>query len=251
MSFIYEFAYEHSGRVIETIEANHEDDARQQFATLTGSPDFAAVIATWGAKLAVKVTAERFHDAQLIAVDEAAQRTTIALPGADVREFNAASTWHKPGQLGTLTIRTDGTFVFWAYAEQRLRRVPALDNDPVPEKDYAGRWGWRLDGAAPETYGSDAWPIFTARFFVPGREGRYVQDSTTALTLKVPEEFFELCQSRGRDAEAVLRGFIADLCELENSVALPREDRYSSNGSDEREMARDYFDRAYFPADGE
>jgi hypothetical protein len=43
----------------------------------------------------------------------------------------------------------------------------------------------------------------------------------------------------------VLRGFVADLCDLQNPVARPREDGYSSNGSDERLLAQAYFERAY------
>jgi hypothetical protein len=43
--------------------------------------------------------------------------------------------------------------------------------------------------------------------------------------------------------EIVLRGFIADLCGIINWHASPREDGYSSNGSDERRMAQDYYDR--------
>jgi hypothetical protein len=43
----------------------------------------------------------------------------------------------------------------------------------------------------------------------------------------------------------VLRGFIADLCSLHNYFRCPREDGYTSLGSDERRMAQEYFHRAY------
>ena len=43
----------------------------------------------------------------------------------------------------------------------------------------------------------------------------------------------------------MLRGFIADVCGLMNYVKLPREDGYSSHGSDERDYAEQWFDRAY------
>jgi len=43
----------------------------------------------------------------------------------------------------------------------------------------------------------------------------------------------------------VLRGFIADAASLNNYMAEPRADGYSSNGSDERMLAYDYIERAY------
>jgi len=63
------------------------------------------------------------------------------------------------------------------------------------------------------------------------------------VTLKLPDEFIELCREDGVTPETVLRGFIADLCEIMNYIDDPRADGYSSNGSDERDMARSYYDR--------
>lgn len=63
--------------------------------------------------------------------------------------------------------------------------------------------------------------------------------------LDLPPEFVDLCSTKGISVEQVLRGFIADLCGLQNYLDEPREDGYSSNGSDERHMAHDYFERAY------
>jgi hypothetical protein len=73
-----------------------------------------------------------------------------------------------------------------------------------------------------------------------------IKDSTVPLEIRIPPEFIQLCKSRGLTPEDALRGFIADLCGLQNYIAEPREDGYSSNGSDERMMAREWFDRAYF-----
>jgi hypothetical protein len=67
------------------------------------------------------------------------------------------------------------------------------------------------------------------------------------LTLTLPEEFIELCRQDGVTPETVLRGFIADLCGIMNYIAEPRADGYSSNGSDERSMARDYYERVGYP----
>lgn len=67
------------------------------------------------------------------------------------------------------------------------------------------------------------------------------------ITIDLPEEFIELCREDGIKPETVLRGFIADLCELMNWAANPREDGYSSNGSDERRLAREYYERVGYP----
>jgi hypothetical protein len=67
------------------------------------------------------------------------------------------------------------------------------------------------------------------------------------ITLELPEEFINLCQEDDTTPEAVLRGFIADLCGIMNWQSNPRPDGYSSNGSDERLMAREYYERVGYP----
>jgi hypothetical protein len=67
------------------------------------------------------------------------------------------------------------------------------------------------------------------------------------ITLELPAEFVRLCADDGVTPETVLRGFIADLAGIINWQANPREDDYCSNGSDERSMARDYYDRVGYP----
>ena len=69
----------------------------------------------------------------------------------------------------------------------------------------------------------------------------------TTITIELPPEFIELCQLDGVKPETVLRGFIADLCGIMNWAKNPRADGYSSNGSDERTMARDYYERVGYP----
>ena len=70
---------------------------------------------------------------------------------------------------------------------------------------------------------------------------------TTTVTLELPDEFLELCEADQVEPERVLRGFIADLCEIRNWASAPREDGYSSNGSDERMLARQYYERVGYP----
>ena len=68
---------------------------------------------------------------------------------------------------------------------------------------------------------------------------------TRCLTLQLPPEFVALCESDGVTPEQVLRGFIADLAGIMNWAADPRADGYSSNGSDERDHAESYIERAW------
>lgn len=134
------------------------------------------------------------------------------------------------GTVGRLRLpEGERTFAFHEYADSLLRRAPGLD-DPL-----LNRWGWRL-GARRFTLEAG---------ILPGRQGVFVQRDTEPLTLDLPREFRELCDDRGLLPETVLRGFIADLSGLCNWDICPREDRYCSNGSDERESAQAYFRCAY------
>lgn len=69
----------------------------------------------------------------------------------------------------------------------------------------------------------------------------------TRITLQLPEEFLALCREDGVEPELVLRGFIADLCELISWADDRRTDGYCSNGSDERAYARRYYERVGYP----
>lgn len=67
------------------------------------------------------------------------------------------------------------------------------------------------------------------------------------LSIELPPEFIELCRCDNVPPEVVLRGFIADLCELISWADSPRTDGYSSNGSDERRYAMEYYERVGYP----
>ena len=67
------------------------------------------------------------------------------------------------------------------------------------------------------------------------------------ITIELPKEFIALCKADEVEPEQVLRGFIADLAHIMNWANNPREDGYSSNGSDERMKAREYYDRVGYP----
>jgi hypothetical protein len=70
---------------------------------------------------------------------------------------------------------------------------------------------------------------------------------TNKLALELPAEFIDLCERDGVTPETVLKGFIADLCEIINWQSNPRADGYSSNGSDERRLADEYYNRVGYP----
>jgi len=67
------------------------------------------------------------------------------------------------------------------------------------------------------------------------------------IEIDLPDEFVEICRSDGVEPETVLRGFIADLAEIHNWANNPRSDGYDSNGSDERQLANEYYRRVGYP----
>lgn len=70
------------------------------------------------------------------------------------------------------------------------------------------------------------------------------------ITLELPEEFLNLCKRDHTTPETILRGFISDLCGATSPdfdrMGVGRTDGYGSNGSDEREMAWQYYDRCNY-----
>lgn len=123
---------------------------------------------------------------------------------------------------------------FRVYSDPSLRRVVELDR---VEGDGKARAGWVCD-ARPAG--------FTAPLdLIPGPEGRFVSDETVEVILRVPPEFVRECRRVQRTPLEVLRGFVGDAAGIQNYVNNPRADGYSSNGSDERNMAGEWLDRAY------
>ena len=70
---------------------------------------------------------------------------------------------------------------------------------------------------------------------------------TQRIILDLPDEFIALCHEDGIDPITVLRGFIADLSEIQSWASDPRGDGYASNGADERRLAREYYERVGYP----
>ena len=181
---------------------------------------------------------QRIYDATIKSIDAKGNQTVIELADGQAKAFPKATKFHQVGERGVLTIKADGEFLFWPYPDQRLRRWPEQDI-PVDEvRGYMGAWSWRLDGSDDR--------ITVRPGFIPGQGGRYIEDETDKVEIDIPPEFFGLCEARGVSVDQVLRGFIADVCGLHNFVNNPRADGFSSNGSDERMYAKQWFDRAYF-----
>ncbi len=69
-----------------------------------------------------------------------------------------------------------------------------------------------------------------------------------SIRIELPSEFTELCSRDKTTPEEVLRGFIADLCRISTFASAPqRDDGYQSNGSDERELVWQYYERVGYP----
>ena len=171
-----------------------------------------------------------FYDAVLAEIDEEAGVLVFNVAGTKHSICSSGTVWWKRGAVGHLRLPGERVpFSFYAYPDQRLRRLPTEDE---PGRNL---WGWRIDDRD-----------FAAKAgIVPGRDGLVVTQDTETLVIGIPREFIDLCAKSKLHPKTVLRGFIADLCELMNWGYCPREDEYSSNGSDERRMARLYFERAY------
>jgi hypothetical protein len=170
------------------------------------------------------------YDAVLAEIDEKAGVLVFNAAGTKHTICSSGTVWWKRGAVGHLRLPGERVpFSFYAYPDQRLRRLPTQDD---PGRNL---WGWRIDDRD-----------FAAKAgIVPGRDGLVVTLDTETLVIDIPREFIDLCAKSKLQPKTVLRGFIADLCELMNWGYCPREDEYSSNGSDERRMARLYFERAY------
>lgn len=133
-----------------------------------------------------------------------------------------------------------GACHFYAYLDQSLRRVPELDRPSRANRNNGHAQeviGWRCDGQ-PNGFRA---PVG----IIPGLGGRFVADESVAVTLRVPIEFVRECQRAQMTPEELLRSFAGDLAGIQNLIACPRADGCGSNGSDERDYADAWFQRAH------
>jgi hypothetical protein len=170
------------------------------------------------------------YDAELTRFDQQANTLVFHAAGTAHCVSTPRAPYCSLGTVGRLRLPAERSdYRFFAYPDQRLRRVPAED-DP-----HQNLWGWRIEQLH-----------FAVRAgVITGKDGMVVIQDTESAVLELPREFLDLCHAARLRPETVLQGFIADLCALMNWVNCPREDGYSSNGSDERRIAQEYFRRAY------
>lgn len=170
------------------------------------------------------------YDATLTQLDTARGILVFNVGDSTHRVSYAHANSFSPGAIGRLRLPTDGQeFAFHVYADQRLRRAPELD------QPRERRWGWRI--------GERSFTVHAG--LVPGRAGKVIRRDTQPLALDVPREFLAFCEVRGLTPDIVLRAFVADLCGLMSYFICPREDGYSSSGTDERLRAMEYFQRTW------
>lgn len=89
-------------------------------------------------------------------------------------------------------------------------------------------------------------PHHHERFLREPYERKPVMRLKKEIALQLPQEFLDLCMEHKVYPETVLKGFIADLCDIRNYVSNPRDDGYCSNGSDERMYAQQWFHRCWY-----
>jgi hypothetical protein len=173
---------------------------------------------------------EYLYDAILTQIDSARGLLIFSVGNATHRVSSPHISCFSPGAAGRLRLPTEREpFAFHIYADQRLRRAPELDD----ARDQ--RWGWCI--------GERRFAVRSG--LLPGRNGSVVQADTEAVTLDLPREFLDFCETRGLKPARVLGAYVADVCGLSSLFECPREDRYTSGGSDEREFAMAYFQRAF------
>lgn len=188
------------------------------------------------------------HNVQLIDVRQAEsghELLTIEHAG-ETRELVGGGQWNQQysrrnvGKFGCVVSAQFGACYFRDYIDQSLRRVPELDSNDRAASD---------SGRAAEVVGwcCDARPLgFRAPVgIIPGEAGRFVPDETVAVVLRVPPEFVRECRRVQKTPQELLRSFVGDLAGIQNFVVEPRADGYGSNGSDEREYAGAWLDRAH------
>ena len=175
-------------------------------------------------------TADFVYDAMLTHIDHSAGTLVFTVADDDFTVTPSTTAHWCVGTVGRVRLNTHPRgFAFHRYADTRLRREPTLDDGTTQQ------WGWRL--------GEER--IQVRAGVLPGRNGAVVRRDTDMLSIELPREFLDFCAIHGVAPLGVLRAYVADLCSLFNWIQCPREDDYSTNGSDERMYAKIHFQRAF------
>lgn len=134
--------------------------------------------------------------------------------------------------------RPRGFYRFDAYPDQTLTRAFELDDfDYFGEDHNMNSIGWR-NKANPDGF-------LAARGIIPGKDGRFISDSTEPYTVNIPFEFVEIATRLKQDPVVMLKNFMADVCQLHSTGDLPRADGFNSKGAEAEKKAREYLRMAY------
>lgn len=134
--------------------------------------------------------------------------------------------------------RLRGFYRFDAYPDQTLVRAFELDDfDYFGEDHNMNSIGWRNE-ANPNGF-------LAARGIIPGKEGRFISDSTAPYTVNIPFDFVEIATRLKQDPVVMLKNFMADVCQLHSTDELPRADGLNSKGTEAEKKAREYLKQAY------
>ena len=170
------------------------------------------------------------YDVKLTRIDPETGTLHFEAAGIEFSERPTSIAGWPVGHIGRLRMaHKPGGMAFHAYVDQRLRR------DPMGDDLELEKWGWRIGDVR----------IQVRAGILPGLDGQVVTRDIEILEIELPREFIDLCARRGVTPMRVLRAYVADLCELINWFRCPREDGYSSNGSDERMYAQMHFHRTF------
>lgn len=162
-----------------------------------------------------------YYDVTLLAaaggqmvIDHGGREVTLPCAGA----LEAAPLLGRRGAVEAVEDKGPTVYRFHVYQDQSLRRAPELDAYPgaEPFEWDSMRIGWRCD-SAPEGFDAPG-------ALVPGINGAFVEDHSSAVSVAVPVEFEDLCAQLSMTPLQVLRSFMANACALADNAANPRVD---------------------------
>ncbi len=196
------------------------------------------------AALALPVSTMTVHNSYLLSVecgDDGYERFIVEVNGSKGSVVSASrfgdSSKTRVGVWGYLQTIDNfygpelptGATKFIAYCDQSLRRYPELDQ--------GGQLGWAC--------ASSPMGFLCPANIIPGENGRFIRDETEEITLRIPPEFVMVAKLVQQNPEDLLCSFIGDIAGIQNYMSNPRADGYTSNGSDERDLAHDWLHRTY------
>jgi hypothetical protein len=194
------------------------------------------------ARLTVQAGVVADLDHRIGQVDAAVEKTTERGRGKAAMTLADEQRKNRAGLVATRQqeVKALADFQVQKAAVEGERKVVEADTGPV-------RYLATLLGSTDEA--TMRWFILSARpggGAVAARSGgageRFMKPKRkSTVTLRLPPKFVSMYEGHGVEPDQVLRGFIADLCELRTA------DYNNTGGSDERLYAGRYYDRRGYP----